>query len=161
MTKVVWACMLVLGCFLYGCARTESVSESKEDYYTETQNLIFYGTYEIGLEIAPNTSQPSFAWEATGLKYVVITIFKSKIDLKENQISNTKDAVWTWNTGMGRGREGNVSFSDGRDVRDGNIQETVSPLDPGTYYIAAWGYDDNYNLTRSSREIKYEYRPSG
>ena len=87
----------------------------------------------------------------------VITIFSSKIDLKDNRIANPQDAVWTWNTGMGRGRDGNISFSDGRDMRNGEIQKTATPLSPGTYYIAAWAYDGKYNLIRSSKEYLYEY----
>jgi len=160
-----WISMLILGCFfLYGCAGgdAESMGADEEYYYSKIQNLLFYGTREISLEITPNVSNPSFAWYTTGLKYVVVTIFNSKIDLKENRIANPEDAVWTWNSGLGKGREGNVSFSDGRNVVDvvnGDILKTAppSPLAPGTYYIAAWGYDEYYNLTHSSKEYQYAY----
>jgi hypothetical protein len=156
--------ILILSCLLYGCGLDTSEDDSRyetEDgyYYPKTQNIIFYNTEEVPLEISENVADPSFAWRATGLRYFVITIFNSKIDLKENQIANTEDAVWTWNTGMGKGREGNVSFSDGRDVIGGEIQSTVAPLPAGTYYIAAWGYDDRYNLIYSSKEYLYVYTP--
>ena len=159
-----WISMIILGCFLlYGCAEgdAELADKSGEYYYPAIQNLLFYETREISLEITPNVSNPSFAWYTTGLKYVVVTIFKSKIDLKGNEIANPEDAVWTWNTGLGKGREGNISFSDGRDVANGEIQKTTtpSPLDTGTYYIAVWGYDEYYNLTHSSKEYQYEYHP--
>jgi hypothetical protein len=159
--RAAWVYMLILGClFLYGCgAEEESASERSGDYYTELQNLVFYGSYEISLEITPNVSQPAFAWRTTGLKYVVITIFDSKIDIKAGRIANPQDAVWTWNTGLGRGREGNISFSDGADVRNGEIQNTATPLRVGVYYIAAWGYDENYTLTHSSKEYQYVYSP--
>jgi len=159
--QATWISMLILGCFfLYGCGDAEvGDEESGRYYYPEIQNLLFYGTYEISLEITPNVSNPSFAWNATGLEYVVVTIFNSKIDLKENQISNPEDAVWTWHNGLGEGREGNISFSDGRDVVNAEIQETVSHLPRGTYYIAAWGYDKYYNLTHSSKEYEYDYYP--
>ena len=148
--------LIITNVFLAGCSSGDAET-AKDYYYPETQNILFFGTQEITLEITQNVSQPSFGWDATGLKYVVITIFSSKIDLKQNQISNTKDAVWTWNTGMGKGREGNVSFSDGRDIHNSIIQETVTPLKPGVYYIAAWVYDDSYNLTHSSKEYRFEY----
>lgn len=148
--------ILVLICSLYGCDEA-ALEEGEAYYYPRTQNILFYETREISLEITPKVSQPSFAWKATGLKYMVITIFNSKIDLKDNRIANPEDAVWTWNTGMGRGREGNVSFSDGRDVRYEEIQNTVTRLSPGIYYIAAWGYDDEYNLVSSSKEYQYRY----
>ena len=161
MIKIAPIPMLVLACFLCGCGTGDEEAEMGADeyYYPKTQNILFYGTGEISLEITPDVAQPSFAWRATGLRYVVITILNSKIDLKDNRIANPEDAVWTWNTGLGKGREGNVSFSDGRDVRYGEIQDTVSPLSPGTYYIAAWGYDDDYDLIRSSKEYQHKYYP--
>lgn len=147
--------------FIHGCSSGDSTTSTDNSYYyPETQNILFFGTSELSLEITQNVSQPSFAWQATGLKYVVITVFDSKIDLKNNQIANPEDAIWTWNSNMGRGREGNIGFSDGRDMRLGTIQDTVTPLKPGVYYISAWAYDDNYNLIRSSKEYQFEYNPS-
>ena len=161
--QVAWIFMLILGCFfLYGCAEDlEDISGTlgRTDYYPELQNVVFYATREIPLEITPNVSQPAFAWNATGLEYIVITIFNSKIDLKTSRIANSEDAVWTWNTGLGQGREGNISFSDGYDVRNGVIQDTVTSLKSGVYYIVAWGYDDEYTLTHSSKEYQYVYNP--
>ena len=162
MIQTVWIFVLVMSCFIYGCGE-DGWAEEEEDrgpyYYPETQNILFHGTWKLTLEITPNVAQPSFAWKTTGLKYVTITIFSSKIDLKDNRIVNSDDAVWSWNTGLGKGREGNVSFSDGRDMRYGEIQDTVSPLSPGVYYIAAWAYDEGYNLDRSSEEYQYRYYP--
>jgi len=156
--KAAWICIIV--CFLYGCGSSNDEESSGDYYYPEIQNLLFYGTYDIPLEFTYNVSQPSFAWRATGLKYTVITIFESKIDLQgRDQIANPEEAIWTWNSGMGRGREGNISFSDGRDMNNGEIQETITPLSPGKYYIAAWAYDDQYNLICSSNEYLYEYNP--
>jgi hypothetical protein len=31
----------------------------------------------------------------------------------------------------------------------------VTPLAPGTYYIAAWGYSEEYDLLYSSKEYLY------
>ena len=148
--------------FIYGCSSgdDETANYDNSYYYPKTQNVLFPWTWELILEITQNVSEPSFAWQATGLKYVVITVFNSKIDLKNNQIANPEDAVWTWNTNMGRGREGNIGFSDGRDMQLGVIQDTVTPLKSGVYYISAWAYDDNYNLMSSSKEYKFEYNAS-
>jgi len=144
-----------------GCGDQESEERSPSgDYYQPgIQNLIFYGTWEIRLEVTPNVPNPSFAWDSVGLKYVIITVFRSRIDIKDNQIANPEEAVWTWNTGMGRGREGNVSYSDGRDVRNGVIKESVTHLAPGTYFVAAWGYSEDYNLIYSSKEYKHTCYP--
>jgi len=155
-----YALLLSLIYIIYGCGSGDVDELGAPDwYYPETQNIIFYGTREMTLEITSDAPNPAFAWQAIGMKYVVITIFESKIDLKDNQVANTEDAVWTWNTGMGRGREGNVSFSDGRDVKYGEIQDTVTLLSPGTYFLAAWSYDSKYRLTHSSEEYKYKFIP--
>jgi hypothetical protein len=149
--------LILVGC---GTGSEESADVSTgESYQPKIQNLIFYGTWEIRMEITPNVPDPSFAWDSTGLKYVVITVFRSRIDIKNNQIANPEDAIWTWNTSMGRGREGNVTYSDGRDMRNGIIQETNTRLAPGTYFIAAWGYSENYDLLYSSQEYKHSYNP--
>ena len=119
-TSAVWIPILILNCLLYVCGLAEDDEDRAYEsddgyYYPKTQNIVFYDTDEITLEMPDNVADPSFAWRATGLRYFVITIFKSKIDLMDNQIANTEDAVWTWNTGLGRGREGNVAM-----VRDQN-----------------------------------------
>jgi hypothetical protein len=161
------ACIVVLGIIsftLYSCGESEGVGQGYIDDtldrgYTRIQNQIFIGTIPIELEITPDVAKPSFAWRATGSKYVVLAIFRDKIDLKDGRIANIEDAVWMWHTGMGRGREGNVSYDDGADVRNGVIQDSVTPLAPGTYYIAVWGYSDEYELIYSSKEYLYQYYP--
>jgi len=157
--------MIIPILILSGCGGADEeaaaypTGQDSESYQPKIQNLIFSGTWEIKLEITPNVSEPSFAWDSTSLKYVIVTVFNSRIDIKDNQIANPENAVWTWNTGMGRGREGNITFSDGRDMRDGEIQDTVTPLSPGTYFVAAWAYNDYYDLYYSSKEYIHNYYP--
>ena len=127
--------------------------------YTQLQNQIFYGTVPIELEITPKSNTPSFAWRTTGSKFMVLTIFEDKIDLRGKTVANPQDVVWTWHSGVGKGREGNVSFSDGADVEKSEISNpaTATSLEPNSiYYIAIWGYDDAYNLMYSSKEYKYQ-----
>ena len=136
----------------------DSSPQSASDFNTQLQNQIFYNTTSLEIEIKPvNSNSPSFAWTATGSRYMVIAIFKDKIDLKENRIANTQDAIWSWHSGIGRGREGNVSYSDGVDMINGQLQSASTLLNPGVYYILAWGYDGYYNLAYSSEEYLYEY----
>ena len=156
MKNVLW--ILIMALILYGCgAADEESAELSATGYTRLQNQIFFGTIPLELEITSGVAEPAFAWQATGSKYIVLIIFREKIDLKNGQISNPQDAVWNWNTGMGRGREGNVNYSDGRDVRNGITQDMVTPLAPGTYYIAAWGYNAEYDLLYSSKEYLYTF----
>ena len=127
--------------------------------YAQLQNQIFYGTVPIELEITPKSNTPSFAWRTTGSKFMVLTIFEDKIDLRGKTVANPQDVVWTWHSGVGKGREGNVSFSDGADVEKSEISNpaTATSLEPNSiYYIAIWGYDDAYNLMYSSKEYKYQ-----
>ncbi|MBB14187.1 hypothetical protein CMK22_02895 [Candidatus Poribacteria bacterium] len=129
------------------------------DDYTQLQNQIFYGTIQIDLEITPKSNIPSFAWRTIGSRFMVLAVFEDKIDLEGKTITNPKDVVWTWHSGIGKGREGNVSFSDGVDVRNGEIANStaVTSLEANSiYYVAIWGYDDAYNLMYSSKEYKYQ-----
>jgi hypothetical protein len=53
--------------------------------------------------------------------------------------------VWAWHTGLGRGREGAVTFADGVAPVDGSL-DAVGPPVPlprgRTYYWAVWAWDD-------------------
>ena len=156
---VVFGALVVLtGCGDGGLSGDGDDAFGAQTDYTTLQNQVFLKTFRLDLEITQGTAEPSFAWQATASRYVVLAIFKEKIDLKQNQISNLEDVVWTWNTGLGKGREGNVSYSDGVDVVNGVIQDSVAPLVPGTYYIAAWAYSDDYELLYSSKEYLYQFR---
>ncbi len=161
----IWIGAIVTAILLAGCGLTND-SMSEESFGSEgvsltrqsdtfLQNRLFYQTIIVDLEITPNTPTPSFAWRATGSKYMRIGIFRQKIDLDDRTIANPTDAVWTWHSGLARGREGNVSFSDGADVRNGVILGTSTPLPSGDYFIALWGYNDNHDLTYSSQEYRY------
>ena len=163
----VWICLLWIIALVPGCGSMDGLSPESEavsDEYglvrrnsdTVLQNRIFYRTMMIELEITPASSTPSFAWRAMGSKYMVITVFNQKIDLINDTIANPTDAVWTWHSGIGRGREGNVSFSDGADVQNDVILDEVTPLASGDYFIALWGYDDSHDLAYSSREYRYQ-----
>jgi len=127
--------------------------------YTQLQNQIFYGTIPINLEITPKSNTPSFAWRTTGSRFIVLAIFEDKIDLEGKTVTNPQDVIWTWHSGIGKGREGNVSFSDGADMKNGEISNPAIAtfLEPNSiYYVAIWGYDDADNVMYSSKEHRYQ-----
>jgi hypothetical protein len=107
------------------------------------------------------SSRPSFIWEETKSKYVMVAIFSERIDmdLQTNRIANEEAMVWAWNTGMSTGREGSIGYADGCSVIEGVIQYGTSPdpLENGASYILAiWGWDKSANYVRySSREIPF------
>ena len=156
----IFTAILLVGCELMDDSTpeeslgSEGVSLARQSD-TFLQNRLFYQTIMVELEITPNTPTPSFAWRSTGSKYMRIGIFQQKIDLDDRTIANPIDAVWTWHSGLARGREGNVSFSDGADVRNGIILGASTPLPSGDYFIALWGYNDNHDLIYSSQEYRY------
>ena len=159
---LLWIIVVVAGCDSMDELSLESGTDSDEyglvrrNSDTVLQNRIFYRTMMVELEITPVSPTPSFAWRAMGSKYMVITVFNQKIDLINDTIANSTDAVWTWHSGIGHGREGNVSFSDGADIRNGVILNKATPLASGDYFIALWGYDDSHDLAYSSREYRYQ-----
>jgi len=142
--------------FFLACGDDDSALAG--DDYAPYQNLIFRNTTAVStVWVSTNgTKTPTFYWPATGKKYVVVTIFREQLDVKNNRIMNTNAAAWTWNTGLGKGIEGNITFADGVDMVNGKIQSTTSPLTNGTYYWAVWAFDDNYELTHSSIQFEYQ-----
>ena len=105
------------------------------------------------------TTTPEFSWRSTGQKFVYLAVFTSNIEVRNKQIINREDNVWSWHSGLGTGREGNVKFEHGRDMVDGKMLESgpPTPLVPGeTYVWAVWAWDDQgIEITYSSQEIRF------
>lgn len=107
--------------------------------------------------------RPQLAWEFTGHELIAAAIFERDVELVANgaSIANVEDAVWLWNSGMGganaAGNRVRVDFSDGRDVLNGQVQPTVTPLDSGRLYrwlVWAWN-DTGTQVVASSRAIPF------
>lgn len=100
----------------------------------------------------------AFAWKVTGQKYVYLGIFTDRIIVKDNSIINIDKNIWAWHSGLGKGREGSLYFSDGFDVINGELQEDSppTPLPVGEYYWAIWAWDDDgITITASSKEMYF------
>jgi hypothetical protein len=151
-------CLLLLaaGLLTIGCGSSSSAPSNDSFVY---QNQIFTSTAELGAAASnPDTGRPSFSWPATGLKHVVVAIFRAHIDVQSNLIVNTDQVVWIWHTGIGRGREGNVTFDDGASAVDdeGRPQGSPSTLQGGTYYWAVWALDEEGTPVESSIEYQLD-----
>lgn len=100
---------------------------------------------------------PSFSWNSTGRKLVTVAIFNSRIEVNNNSILNENNIVWMWNTGIGSGTEGSISYFDGRSVDNGNLleKEQLMPLTIDSLYTwAVWAWDKTgTEITKSSREL--------
>jgi hypothetical protein len=105
-------------------------------------------------------TQPAFAWHATGRKLLYVGVFQSNISVAEGQIVNPLANVWAWHSGLGSGRDGNVFFRDGVDVKNGALVTGVAPtpLTHGASYVwAVWAWDDaGQKVIQSSKEVFFK-----
>ena len=137
-----------------------------EDY--EFHNPIFPDSYfiETGVPGFGETvsSTPTFTWRVTRNQLVFLGVFTENIVVKNNSIVNAYDIVWAWHSGLGTGREGNVFFSDGLNVVNGELQDGTqpTPLQNGQGYSwAVWAWDyEGKEITDSSQEMFF-YVASG
>ncbi len=125
-----------------------------EDFYNHT-TVIPYDFFDIV------SNRPSFIWEKTQSKYVMVAVFNERVAInnEKNQIANKHSIVWAWNTGMSTGQEGAIGYHDGCNVIDDEIQYgiTPEPLEYGhTYMLAIWAWNQKANEVKySSREIPF------
>lgn len=103
------------------------------------------------------SKKPALRWnEPKDLKFTAAVIFKNRISTKTNSISNIEDIVWMWHSGLGTGTQGNVRYTDGRNVVDGEIKndQVATPLIIGKPYTwAVWSWDaKGEKIIASSRE---------
>jgi hypothetical protein len=143
-----WLLSVLSLCLLaaVGCADDAGSSGSEFVY----QNQLFAGSSLMQAAQSGNANEPSFSWPQTGLLHVACAIFDQHIEVQRQQIVNSHRAVWTWHTGLGKGREGNVLFSQGSSVPNGS--QPAKTLAPGTYYWAVWAFDDNGDVHVSTIE---------
>lgn len=164
--------LLLMSSLFYNC--------TEEDSVLKNEDLIFSNSYRIKIpgykyfdgegnsyivrgdtsyqDIFPDTlnNMPLLAWDSIGLKLIHVAIFTSPIVVSNNEIVNYEDIIWKWHSGMNFGREGYVQFLNGRDVINGEIAETVTPLPESTYYWGIWAWNsDGKRILYSSRALEF------
>lgn len=106
-------------------------------------------------------SQPVFAWDTTGMKYVYCAVFSEHIMCNDREILNPEDIVWFWHTGFTDSitTEGYIPFNKGRTYTDMDLQthEAARPLQPDrTYYLGIWAWtNDGKMVDYSSIEFPF------
>lgn len=146
-TYIIYIVIGIIG--LAGCAQGDSAGASEEANWVYN-NLIFSETSNIPAAQSSDVSTPAFSWTATGYKHVVCAIFSSHLAITNNQIVNEEEMVWIWHSGLKKGRDGNISFSDGlHDLTSTAIPESLAS---GTYYWAVWAIDEAGHVRASSTE---------
>ncbi len=112
------------------------------------QNPIFQNTFLItadtvktsgGSSNTAHPKSPTFNWQATHYKHVIVAVFNEPMNIKDNVIQNTDRMVWMWHSGLKAGKEGLVEWDDG--LADPVTDKPAVNLGPGTYYWAVWALD--------------------
>jgi len=133
------------------------------------QNTSFPGTQKIDL-IAPTDNieisnrSPQVSWVTTGATLTSIAIFNHRPTIGTAGIENTSDAVWFWQTGLGGGMTGQLSFTRGKTPVGGSFQNLTdaAPLETGrVYYWIIWETDTRTGKVINSSNIgTFRVRPS-
>lgn len=107
-------------------------------------------------------SKHTFRWKSTGLKNVMVCIFKNVISVepKTNEIRNKEDLVWLWTPPQGITDPGSTTFSEGqlsswnKETLRYELSTSENSL-PNKYYIwciLAWD-KQGINIVAASREL--------
>ena len=172
-TKYLFSISILFSLF-YGCTKEESMVIDEDlifsnsyqikipsyTYFDGEGNSIFVRGDSSYLASYPDTLNglPLLAWDSIGLKLINVAIFKSPIVVLNNEIVNFEDIIWKWHSGMNFGKEGYVQYLDGRDVINGEIDESVTPtpLEESTYYWGVWAWNsDGKKILYSSRALEF------
>jgi hypothetical protein len=153
------ACLAVLPLLIPACSDDDYPMSPIDN---EFDNAVFSHVNRL-IEISQpamystTTTTPSFAWRATGGRFVFLCVFENNIVIRDQCVVNFWDNIWAWHTGLGTSNDGSAEWVDGIDVVDGLLQvgSPPTPLIPGRDYVwAVWAWDDSgYNVTQSSVEV--------
>lgn len=108
-------------------------------------------------------TEPIFEWNSVNNELIAVAIFESNVKLSSDlrRIENVEEAIWTWNTGIGgetkNSNKTRVSYSQGKDIIDGEITESITPLEPGKVYTwAVWAWNaQGTSVEKSSISIPF------
>lgn len=105
-----------------------------------------------------STDQPDFSWIPSGSTITMMAIWDQPPSLANGQLSDQSRIQWIWHSGLGTGVPGFVTFSDGRSVLSGDINNLAAPipLQRGkSYYWAVWEWTENALNIHASSELGY------
>ena len=132
-------------------------------YYSDTDQIYVHGDESFGSDIIDTlTSTPVLCWDSVMASQIVVGIFVQPIKVENGYISNTEDMVWIWHSGLNKGKDGKVIYTDGKKITDGNISFLSDP-EPLTgsvrYYWGVWSWNaSGVRITHSSRPLSFLVR---
>jgi len=117
----------------------------------------FLNTYKIDI-LQPSynelieTNEPIIKYKNTiENKYIMVSIWNNEPKIQAGRVTNSKEMVWYWHTGMDNSGIGYVEYAKGANPINGiintgirNENSSVTPLLSGrTYYLVVWEWDVN------------------
>jgi len=117
--------------------------------------------------IDKHSDRPVLKWKTIQADFIATAIFSKTIrtSLNDHRIENDEDVVWTWNNSMGMVSQTNgittIEYNDGKDMIDGEIKESTTPLETGELYVwAVWAWNEaGTEIMFSSRSIPFIVEP--
>lgn len=103
-------------------------------------------------------NDPLFRWDTFNTKITCCAIFMKQIIVKGGIITNPEDMVWQWHSGMKKGQNGYVQFSDGKNVINDTIDygNAPFPLKKHNYFWAVWAWNNSAtSILYSSRQMQF------
>ena len=129
-------------------------------YYEGQKGLVYVGGDSSTISGITDTldNRPVFTWEENTAEFLLAAIFNAPVETMGNQIKNTGNVIWRWNTGMEFATNDTVLIKHGKWMSN-NVMDTISTPDSltdGLYYFGVWGWKkDGKQVHVSSREYKF------
>jgi hypothetical protein len=117
-------------------------------------DTIFYTTIADTFD-----SRPVIQWDSViNFDILSVAIFTAPIIVKDNNIKNTNDIIWRWNSGMVFEKYWSIKYNEGKRVYNGNVdyEHAPDPLNKGQYYWAVWGWNpEGTKILYSTRQMSF------
>jgi hypothetical protein len=105
------------------------------------------------------TPTPTIRWDSVQTKLIVTAIFIHPIQVTNGKIENTNDIIWIWYSGLEDGKDGWVTFEEGRSISDGMMDNLGQPIPlPALhqYFWGVWGWNESgIKVLYSSRQMTF------
>ena len=131
--------------------------------YADSIGTQYYVQGDSNYSLLPDTlnDRPILAWDSIYTVLVTVAISQNPILVSAGEITNNSDLVWQWHSGMEFNNYNRIQYSEGKNVINGEIsyESTPSPLTPGHYYWAVWGWSNSgIRVLYSSRQHEFYVR---
>lgn len=113
-------------------------------YYDENNFEYKINNSALSTKIDTINNKPIIKWETIDSPLTIVAISNDSLTTINNRITNINSIIWIWHNGMTSGKNGNINFLDGHNVKNGNIEYNRTPdnLEIGKFYfLNIWAFD--------------------